>query len=290
MNPRFETFPSAENTEASREDFERFEEAIAPSLKELDSIIEEERGNPRLKERIKKVAGVVFKRILPLYVASMGAIYATQKTEGSFSEKDRAVKELEENGITSERASCYKPGISEITYRGVYPYSYNMHQNFDGFFERLMEGVEEQEQKGPRRYDAWRLYLGLPQKFNTFGISDYHPEHASEDKYYYKLNDVTFELPEIPLGVKDIVQKLKEGGGTIPWHTGRSSPHAEAANQDIMRNFTVSMGKDEKGHYISYYDKWDLAVLIESSGAVGEPYEIYDRIYYDPVTWQVLSK
>ncbi|MBP6060494.1 MAG: hypothetical protein KA515_00605 [Candidatus Pacebacteria bacterium] len=56
----------------------------------------------------------------------------------------------------------------------------------------------------------------------------------------------------------------------------------------IMGNFKLSLGKDERGNYISYYDKWDLANN-QLEGIVGKPFEIYDRIYYDPNTFEPVS-
>ena len=41
-----------------------------------------------------------------------------------------------------------------------------------------------------------------------------------------------------------------------------------------MGDFTISAGKDKKGTYLSFYDKWDLSPV-----NFGKPFEIYDRIY-----------
>jgi hypothetical protein len=58
----------------------------------------------------------------------------------------------------------------------------------------------------------------------------------------------------------------------------------------VMGNYVLSKGEDEHGHYISYWDKWDLGGSVEgTSGIVGRPYEIYDRIYYDPHTFDITA-
>ena len=36
----------------------------------------------------------------------------------------------------------------------------------------------------------------------------------------------------------------------------------------------MSTGKDDRGTYVSFYDKWDLSPM-----DFGKPFEIYDRIY-----------
>gem|GEM_PF-6511683 len=39
----------------------------------------------------------------------------------------------------------------------------------------------------PYSEDGRRIYLGMPQKYNTFKISDYRPANSRENKYYYCL-------------------------------------------------------------------------------------------------------
>lgn len=279
------------NTEqgpASFEDIQNFNKEIAPVLVEVDNMVETTlRSGSKSKEVLKKGLQVIFGKILPIYLASLGAMALTQESEGSFSEKDRAKREMTAKGITTERLSCYKPGLSELVYRGVYPYTYELTQNLDGFIDRIVEGVEDNENKGPRRYDAWRLYLGLPQKFNTFGISDYSPAQSKDNKYYYKLNNLTHEIPLWNL--ESVIKQIESHGGSMTWNQGIFTHNPQAAIQDVMRNFTISVNKDDLGTYLSYYDKWDVDIPIESSGTIGEPYEIYDRIYYDPATWQIID-
>jgi len=54
---------------------------------------------------------------------------------------------------------------------------------------------------------------------------------------------------------------------------------------NIMQNHFVTPGKDARGNYISYYDKWDInpASNLEKKDIktdFGKPVELYDRIYY----------
>jgi len=58
-----------------------------------------------------------------------------------------------------------------------------------------------------------------------------------------------------------------------------------------LKDYTLSKGKDDKGHYISYYDKVDFApsvmgMKIPIEKFVGNPYDFYGRMYYDPKTGQ----
>ena len=129
------------------------------------------------------------------------------------------------------------------------------------------------------------MYLGLPQEHGTFGISDYKPEISKENKSYFKINAFTSSMTsnDIQAILEDI--KLRH---EYPAY-GKRRPNLDLKN-DIMGEFTFSQGKDEGGSYVSYYDKWDLDNPLEKIGVVGKPFEIYDRIYYDPHTFDVLTK
>lgn len=198
----------------------------------------------------------------------------------------------------------------------------------------------------PHLDDAWRMYLGLPQKDNTFGISDFQPKNSKDDKYYYKINgfwndfasflkdrdwylDKDFQefvdamkgearnQEELEKAVDDWVMSdkekqigeyikkgipLPEGGMKGYIEFLRSQPGQKIAvesetrsgehKEDIMFHYTVACGQDEKGYYIAYYDKWDLASFFAENPltrGVGRPFEIYDRLYYDPTTFEIIK-
>lgn len=58
----------------------------------------------------------------------------------------------------------------------------------------------------------------------------------------------------------------------------------------IMGAFKLSKGQDEHGTYLSYYDRWDLGKnpVEGTGGSIGKPYEIYDRIYYNPWSKEIV--
>ncbi len=195
----------------------------------------------------------------------------------------------------------------------------------------------------PKLDDAWRLYLGMPQEDNTFGISDYQPSRSKDDKYYFKIkgfwddfesylkkrNDRDFkEVTDALTKVAKNQQELEElvdkwattdeekeageyikkglpfsGNGLRDYIEFLSSEpgkkmdvKSEVRNgdkqDDIMFHYTMSCGQDEKGCYIAYYDKWDLASFFSENivtKGVGKPFEIYDRLYYDPVTFEPVA-
>jgi hypothetical protein len=57
----------------------------------------------------------------------------------------------------------------------------------------------------------------------------------------------------------------------------------------VLNDYQWSKGKDDKGNYIAYYDNWDLNVPLEKKGFFGRSLEVYGRIYYNPVTYEVIS-
>ena len=132
----------------------------------------------------------------------------------------------------------------------------------------------------PYSEDAWRIYLGKPQTKNTFNISNYRPS---------KSKDVNMNYYSLPEAFKEELfnlynsKKIKEGVNSEFSFENVFGENSSRAR--VLGNFTVDKGKDERGEYISYYDKYDLSLKlpvigkIEVSKYIGKPFEIYDRIY-----------
>ena len=78
-------------------------------------------------------------------------------------------------GITSAQREAYVPGISDALEKYIYP------QGYSGFGEsklsQIMKAIKygKREKALPAREDAWRLYLGKPQKSNTFRMAETNP-------------------------------------------------------------------------------------------------------------------
>ena len=282
---------------------------------------------------------------MPLPVASTSNRPALPTPEASSTTNDRgqmvygggdpigrAKWEMAHHGITSEQSDAYVPGISDVLQRGIFPNGYN-YQSGGGIMERLKllphnllrgrgqvsDSTDPREMilqslSDPQREDAWRLYLGMPQENDTFGISDYRPTRGSQHgektpSYYFKINDFfgnlirdtavesgsngfgdegDGETDNAPLTRADIVRNLVE---SIAGHGGQMVDHDDFSG--IMGDYTLSTGRDANGPYISYYDKWDLKSGTRASvpgvSLVGRPIEIYDRLYYDPRTFEPLN-
>ena len=110
--------------------------------------------------------------------------------------------QLDKVGITSLQREGYFPGVSEIVTEYITPYSYeNAKKRILDIPRRIIKGeknskklsdldvnfIFDYEKKGlvsKPRYDAFRLYAGLPQKNNTFRIAETvpinHPSYSAK--------------------------------------------------------------------------------------------------------------
>jgi hypothetical protein len=219
--------------------------------------------------------------------------------EETFEKKlNRAKKELAENSITSERRSIHKIGISTVLERGITPENYSIRRKVLRFVPNLIIGGEKfychphVKDFRQQRQDAWRFYLGIPQKNNTFEISDYclGEEVLSKEKileeYSYKLNgfweacypDREFMGRKRSDDLYCLVDDIQKKGGCVlrlDYIKG------------VMGYFSFHSGLDKKGYYISYNDVWDINAFPEyNKGFFGKPFRVYDRLYYNNETFE----
>jgi hypothetical protein len=175
------------------------------------------------------------------------------------------------------------------------------------------------------REDAWALYRGKPQKNGTFRKSRFTPSQADDGDAsgeYYE-----YAHPENRKVVRNLAQRFLYGWedgrrvtdesemeGTLLIENDSTATAVDAITYEgeggqpiagtqyaedqkagrpirtgTMGQFQLEKGEDERGPYVSYYDKWDLG----AGGAAipdeaGEPFEIYGRLYYDPETQELL--
>ncbi len=272
----------------------------------------------KFKEVLQKYSFVVLTAFL-----QTGAMHTENMTNDSFTEREKAKIELLEEGATRSQRQNYIPGVSEFLSKAVSPYGYNrgdtnmiltsIGRRFGNIIPNLIRGggpelgmdpdhpsYQRYVRENQNRMDAWRLYLGLPQEQQTFGISDFQPTIHTQEKYYFKINNFldqfqpSFSSAENGESEKPIQLLLKEIAAVEEINKDRTQEEHKMTFRDaginIMGAFKLSRGQDEKGHYISYYDKWNLEGSLEGEdGIMGKPFEIYDRIYYNPETFEVTT-
>ena len=156
---------------------------------------------------------------------------------------------------------------------------------------------------GKGRDDLFARYLELPQEHGTLVRSEYRPTQArDEDAEYSSLNPELAErlirstfagsqnrfkrFPRNSYGaLEGLVREIREAGGNKVFNDWDTA---------LLGDFTMSEGSDEKGPYVSYYDKWDLdhkmaRGLASLTGIGKNPPEIYGRSYYDPETFKMIG-
>ncbi|MES2014721.1 MAG: hypothetical protein V4437_02810 [Patescibacteria group bacterium] len=223
---------------------------------------------------------------------------------GTFAERFHAQEQLKLNGITDFQRQAYKPEISEALAQGINP-DLNYPDSLPELASRLKDAATHFLGKdtgiiataNPKNMDAWHMYLGLPQLHETFGISEFKPEKSTEDIYYYQIKgfkdgiiDEDRKYFEKPKGMT--IQRAVERAALEDDMRARDvgGLYNEDRQNGIMGGYKLTLGKDAGGNYLAYYDKWKLDGTPEGqAGLVGKPYEIYDRIYYNPETFEVVE-
>lgn len=334
----------AENESLLEDAIKRFD--IKPEDREYQKLKSELKQSTGIFEKLRRKAKILLPFIFGALLLGKGTRMAQEGADESFIEASHAADQLTREGITDERKRAYIPHISELIYKTVIPRGYDTDEKIDSIVQNVITRIEEdagamkenetlyRSETNKDREDAWRLYLGLPQRNNTFGVSQYKPERGVEDKYYYSINNWLEKFSEgvrswlhyvkVPTNEKDfnpvkaLVEAIQrsdklqkeswqgefpvDGGFLIlPGHEAgsayitfdyRSGEAEQMPDIGIMGTFKISKGQDERGHYLSYYDRWDVSgSLVEGkNGLIGLPFEIYDRIYYNLDTFELIPE
>ena len=165
--------------------------------------------------------------------------------------------------------------------------------------------------------DLYRYYGGLPLQNNILQYSKTAPTDAKDkDAKYISINKDQVFLDEVwknYLRVKsgnlsttsqgDKEQKVKDGVWRVSGYSSggpdhhRTKKQGNAHHSNAIGRYKLSEGKDDKGHFIQYYDKFDQGTgsgdfgdsiydFVEGVTDARKPFEIYDRIYYNPQTME----
>lgn len=152
--------------------------------------------------------------------------------------------------------SAYRVGYSAITGKSVPNEDYN-----NPIVKDMATSPYQETQKDYKEaQDSWNLYMGYPQKNNTFSVSQTKPKGGTEP-YYLSLN----RTPNLDTTDQSNVVSTTKAGNAI-------------LNNFNLGDYTVGKGNG----YQSYYDKWDINPF--GSGdmpfpQVGKPLNIYGRKY-----------
>ena len=198
--------------------------------------------------------------------------------------------QLEEVGITANQREAYVPGVSDVLQKYVYP------QGYTGAGEsKLAQTVKaiktgKREKSMPAREDAWNLYLGKPQTFNTFRMAEtapvnhpaYTPKQLSKmdiysinDKFLY--NDDTYSnlegigpraIDETTMGnPESIISRLEKNSQMV------TNPISYDYNLPVMGGYNKRLNQ----YGLEYNDIWDLepqlfGKKIKIDNFIGKPF------------------
>lgn len=156
------------------------------------------------------------------------------------------------------------------------------------------------------RHELVKQYLGINDNPLRVLPSEYKPTKGSKSANYLDFVPVIRQSLINSLGgnfdtLKGIVDSRKDhlfgtsvkssrNSGEVDINKEGQLPSSgdDFATLNQLGTYTLTSGKDKRGDYISYYDKWDLdPELLEGTGvdlnAVNKPFEIYGRIYRDEI-------
>lgn len=142
-----------------------------------------------------------------------------------------------------------------------------------------------------KEQDAFRLYLGMPQLNNSLRPSKYKKD-AFEISGYNELlpnempTDEEVEFFGKPLYNSEFI-KHKDKSKNVKFKNSGLGYPIKPLGDYIMGRHTVRKGKDDRGEYLEYIDKFDFDTYKYNDIPVGEigdkfnkPYSIYGRKYY----------
>ena len=119
--------------------------------------------------------------------------------------------------------------------------------------------------------------------------SNYKPTNSFDDSAkYYTRDGLDYDVVKNILGGKDADKKTLLGDRLFyndfndVYNTLQNKPYRPGREERVTDNshlgrYTIGIGEDDNGRYISYYDLYDWAP--KGMKEIFHPYEIYNRIY-----------
>ena len=163
-------------------------------------------------------------------------------------------------------------------------------------------GYNREEQYGPLG-DLYRYYGGQPLEHDVLVESQNKPSTSKDKNAKYIslnhdrefVNEVLDNYERVSSGKLDkgIESKLNDNSWSVSGYSSagkdahKTKKQGSEHHSNAIGRYTLGKGKDKKGEYISYYDKFDQGTgdSLNPGEALGltKPFEIYDRIYLKDV-------
>jgi len=160
----------------------------------------------------------------------------------------------------------------QAAYNTINPTDYTDLRNYG----RWLADEQRDVYSDPRSEESWKFYLGLtkPEDLKYLKKSQYRPTINATQKNYYSVD------PELEQDIFNSYKDKVNLNQTLQTNESEiETPISGKGAASALGRFGVSRGHDDKGDYVSYYDKYDLKDFAQKR-AMGVPYSIYGRIYY----------
>lgn len=166
--------------------------------------------------------------------------------------------------------------------------------------ERVLRAlVSKEDQQGSwsgqatkERKDLLGMMLGRQQEYNSIPVSEYRPSSSKDEEAVYYRSPTSEETIKEKLKDPEFLKSFKpDSKGTMSLQDYFSDTE-RGTGSNVLGRYTLNQGEDEKGKYVSYYDKWDLepykgsnktlnTISNKAQELVGiKPTELYGRVYY----------
>ena len=168
----------------------------------------------------------------------------------------------------------------------------------DEMYDQSQGGNSQKE-----RRDLLSMMMLNKQQHNTIPVSKYRPTNSKNKNSVYYSSPTTESNIKGRIdseGIESVLSGFQPNKQGVPTWMGYGEDGSGSRNNNVLGNYTMQLGEDDEGKYMSYYDKWDLnpfaasasrnnggnkvldAITTGAQYAAGvKPAELYGRIYYE---------
>tara|TARA_R110000803_G_scaffold166331_1_gene229674 strand:- start:247 stop:1026 length:780 start_codon:yes stop_codon:yes gene_type:complete len=192
--------------------------------------------------------------------------------------------------------------------KNLNPYEYENTVYSDGGRESRKQGpgervlralVSKEDQMGSwkgqatkERKDLLGMMLGRQQEYNSIPVSEYRPSSSKDQEAVYYRSPTSEETIKEKLKDPEFLKSFKPNSKGTMSLMDYFSDTKSGSGDNVLGKYTLNQGEDDKGKYVSYYDKWDLEPYKGSNKTLNnisnkaqelagiKPTELYGRVYY----------
>jgi hypothetical protein len=192
--------------------------------------------------------------------------------------------------------------------KNLNPYEYENTVYSDGGRESREQGpgervlralVSKEDQMGSwkgqatrERKDLLSMMLGQKPEYSSIPVSEYRPSSSKDQEAVYYRSPTSEETIKEKLKDPEFLKSFKPNSKGIMSLQDYFSDAQRGSGSNVLGKYTLNQGEDDKGKYVSYYDKWDLEPYKGSNKTLNNisnkaqelagitPTELYGRVYY----------